>query len=247
MAETRLSDYLAFLRDLTEHGFDYFLEGGQAVNFWAEFYAERVGGGGLKDFAPFTSKDCDIWGGYPLLRYLREQKRVGRLIMSSSPADGQVAIFKIPGDPERVVDILSNVFGIPAHQLDRLRERSLSIREIRVLDPLFLFQSKCCCLIGLDQAGRQDGRHVRMLCKIVPAHLAELLAQTIAGNLTERALIKELKVLQKILKVRQVKAALEVVALAPADLIPAAQLRPEHRRVVRDAFAGLMRGTSWEA
>lgn len=154
MAETRVSDYLAFLRDLTGRGLDYFLEGGQAVNFWAEFYDERAGGEGLRNFAPFTSKDCDIWAGHGLLQYLRERNDGGRLIARKSPADGQVAIFKMPGDPERVVDILSNVFGIPAHQLDRTKERSLTVRQIRVIDPLFLFQSKCCCLIDLDQGGR---------------------------------------------------------------------------------------------
>ena len=225
MGETRVSDYLEFLRDLTGRGLDYFLEGGQAVNFWAEFYDERAGGESLKNFAPFTSKDCDIWAGYALVQYLRERNELGRLITSRSPADGQVAIFKLSGDPERVVDILSNVFGIPAHQLDRTRERSLRLGQIRVLDPLFLLQSKCCCLVGLDQAGRQDGRHVRMLCHIVPAHFSELLAQTTAGQLTERALIKELKVLQQILKLQQVKRALESVGVAPASLLPVDPLR----------------------
>lgn len=225
MADTRPSDYFAFLRDLTGKGLDYFLEGGQAVNFWAEFYGSRIGGETLKDFAPFTSKDCDIWAGYPLLQYLREQKDVGRLITSSSPADGQVAIFKLAGEPERVVDILSNVFGVPAHELDRAKQRSLTIGDIRVLDPLFLLKSKCSCLVGLDQTGRQDERHVRMLCCIVPAHFSELLAQAVAGNLMERALINELKALQKILENKQVKQAIEMVGVAPGELIPVDSLR----------------------
>ncbi len=38
MPETRISDYAAFLRDLGASNTDYFLGGGQAVNFWAEFY-----------------------------------------------------------------------------------------------------------------------------------------------------------------------------------------------------------------
>lgn len=197
----------------------------KVVNFWAEFYAEKVGGDTLRCFAPFTSKDCDIWAGYPLLQYLRQQKISGRLIMSSSPADGQVAIFKIAGEPERIVDILSNVFGIPAHQIERTRKRSLTIGEIKVIDPLLLFQSKCSCLIGLDQAGRQDEHHVRMLCHIVPAHLIELIAQAASGNLTERALINEIKVFQQILAYPQVLRALGVVDVDAADLIPVTHLQ----------------------
>lgn len=64
-----------------------------------------------------------------------------------------------------------------------------------------------------------------MLCHIVPAHLSELLAQTVAGNLAERALIKEVKVLQQILKLQRVCRALELVDVAPAALIPVGHLR----------------------
>lgn len=225
MAATRLSDYLAFLQELSANGLDYFLEGGQAVNFWAEYYDDLPGGESLINFAPFTSKDCDIWAGYPLLKFLREHKIAGQLITSKSPADGQVAIFKIPGDPERIVDILSNVFGIPEHQIARTRERSLNVGEIRVLDPLFLFQSKCSCLVGLDQVGRQDERHVRMLCHIIPAHLSALLGQIIEGNLTERAFLKEIKVLQSVLKIQRVRRALEIIDIAPASLFPVKEFK----------------------
>jgi len=191
-----------------------------AVNFWAEFFGERAGGETLKDFAPFTSKDCDIWAGYPLVQYLREQKGKGRLIIGSSPADGQVAIFKMPGSPERVVDILSNVFGIPAHQLDRTRERSLTVSRVRVLDPLFLFQSKCHCLIGLDQAERQDEKHLRILMVILPEYLRELLAEAQARRITQRAFINELKLLRQILRDRIVRRALESLRVDPEGLIP---------------------------
>jgi hypothetical protein len=127
MAETRLGDYFAFLRDLGSSGAYYFLEGGQAVNFWAEYYSEKDSGASLASFAPFTSKDCDIWASYAVLQYLRQKKDIGRLITGNSPADGQVGVFRITGDPELVVDIMSNVYGVPSHQLDRLKNRSLLI------------------------------------------------------------------------------------------------------------------------
>lgn len=225
MAETRLADYLGFLLDLGSSGADYFLEGGQAVNFWAEYYSAKGNASVLSTFAPFTSKDCDIWASYALLQYLRRKCDGGRLITGTSPADGQVGVFRIAGHPELVVDILSNVYGIAAHRLDRLKARALRIEGIRVMDPLFLFQSKCHCLLGLDQSARQDERHVRMLCHIVPEHLLGLLEQTMAGNLTERALISELKLLQTILKTQPVKRALELVEVAPAVLIPVERLR----------------------
>jgi len=36
-----LADYLGFLTELGETGEPYFLEGGQAVNFWAEYFSAK--------------------------------------------------------------------------------------------------------------------------------------------------------------------------------------------------------------
>ena len=98
------------------------------------------------------------------------------------------------------IDLLSNVYGIPQSKAKQLKERSLVIQGIRVIDPIFLFQSKCHCLLGLDQVGRQDEKHLRMLCFIVREHQEGLLSETIADRLSQRALINEVKFLQKFLK-----------------------------------------------
>ena len=42
--KTKPEDYLAFLQQLDEAGQPYFLEGGQAVNFWAEYFSNRERG-----------------------------------------------------------------------------------------------------------------------------------------------------------------------------------------------------------
>ena len=53
--EFRLSDYLGFLTDLGATEEPYFLEGGQAVNFWAEYFSAKDSGDALAQFRPFTS------------------------------------------------------------------------------------------------------------------------------------------------------------------------------------------------
>ena len=45
--EFRLSDYLGFLIDLGSTEEPYFLEGGQAVNFWAEYFSAKDSGDAL--------------------------------------------------------------------------------------------------------------------------------------------------------------------------------------------------------
>jgi hypothetical protein len=41
--DTTVSDYVPLLQSLSESGHPYFLEGGLAVNFWAEFISAEVG------------------------------------------------------------------------------------------------------------------------------------------------------------------------------------------------------------
>lgn len=88
---------------------------------------------------------------------------------------------------------MTNVYGVPEEKIKHLKDRTLVIREIRVIDPILLFQSKCHCLLALDQTDRQDQKHLRMLCLLIPEYIKELIGQTIAGRLTQRALINELR------------------------------------------------------
>jgi hypothetical protein len=225
MPETRISDYAAFLRDLGASKADYFLGGGQAVNFWAEFYSGMDGGADLTSFRPFTSKDCDIWVSYAAFQYIRTKTGIGKLVVGTSPADGQLGILSLDTSPVVSVDLMTSVYGVPQETLPRLMERALVIGEIRVIDPIFLFQSKCCCLLGLDQIGRQDEKHVRMLTFVLPAHFESLLGEATEGRITQRALINELKLLKRILKLQKVRQALQNIGTDPATLFPAKQLR----------------------
>jgi len=225
MPETRISDYAAFLRALGASKADYFLGGGQAVNFWAEFYSGRNAEAYLTSFRPFTSKDCDIWVSYDAFQYIRNKTGIGKLVVGTSPADGQLGILSLDTSPVVTVDLMTSVYGVPQETLPRLMERALVIGEIRVIDPIFLFQSKCCCLLGLDQIGRQDEKHVRMLTFILPAHFEGLLGAAIGKRITQRALINELKLLKKIIKLQKVRKALQTIGTDPANLFPTKQLR----------------------
>ncbi len=70
--EADVGAYVGFLRSLNEQCETQFLIGGQAVNFWAEIVSRRNGKGGLLNFQPFTSKDCDIWVDSQSWQFVRE-------------------------------------------------------------------------------------------------------------------------------------------------------------------------------
>ncbi len=73
--ETRIADYLDFLGDLGAANAPYFLEGGQAVNFWAEYFSNKGAGESIERFRPFTSKDCDLWVSYAAFRHIESTTR----------------------------------------------------------------------------------------------------------------------------------------------------------------------------
>ena len=78
-SDHQFADYLDFLTDLASAGTPYFLEGGQAVNFWAEYFSAKNSGEGLIQFQPFTSKDCDIWVSLAALRHIESRSALGTL------------------------------------------------------------------------------------------------------------------------------------------------------------------------
>lgn len=223
--DTRPEDYLGVLKSLTDEGCSYFLEGGQAVNFWAEYFTLREGGViALEKYQPFTSKDCDLWVSMAALKHF-EAKLDGQLKKGTSPADGQLAVFTTRGKPPLKIDLMSGVFGISPADIGRLEKRALAVRGIKLLDPLFLFKGKCHNLIKLPQSGRQDLKHLRMLGLILPAYLEELLEEVKTGGLDERQLLKEIKLLLQMGKDGWVRQALKKAEFTLAEVIPIEILR----------------------
>lgn len=217
--ESGVEDYLGFLQSLWTKHRSQFLFGGQAVNFWAEYFDRKSHPPELGSFRPFTSKDCDIWVSAPVWNEIKNQEG-DRLVLGSSPADGQLGMLTLQKAPPRIVDLLSSVYGIRMQDLDRVCERAPVFSGVKVLDPIYLFLSKCHCLLGLDQSGRQDERHVRLLALILPEYLALLMAKAGEEGITDRAILREIKLLLKILGSRACRRAMDQLEIDPDSLIP---------------------------
>jgi hypothetical protein len=107
---------------------------------------------------------------------------------------------------------------------------------MRVIDPLYLFLSKCHCLLGLDQTDRQDERHVRMLALILPEYLILLIEDADTGKLDDRPLLKEIKLLRKISSTSTCRRAMQLLGIDAESLIPWARLESSHsERLVKFA------------
>lgn len=216
-AEAGVEDYLGFLNSLSEAKAEYFLEGGQAVNFWAEYIDAQIQGRPMSPMRPFTSKDCDIWVSNATWKVLKRNPAVRK---GSSPADGQLGILTLSEEPPRVVDVLQSVYGSDVSEYPRLMQRALDDGTVRVIDPLYLFLSKCHCYLHLPQADRQDERHVRMMAMILPEYLTLRIADAEASTISDRDLLKEIKLLKKISASGPCRRAMQALGIESQSLIP---------------------------
>jgi hypothetical protein len=131
-----------------------------------------------------------------------------------------MGILHLDGNRGHCVDLLSNVFGIPEQELKRTYERALLFDGVRVLDPIFLFRSKCHCLVNLDQLTRQDRKHFGMLVLILPAYFKMLHAAALTGEIKERRLISEIKLFRALVKDKWIRKALKETGLELDSLLP---------------------------
>lgn len=125
----------------------------------------------LHSLRPFTSKDCDIWVS-PQARTEIRKTESSRLVQGVTPAEGQLGILILQQAPLRIVDFMSGIYGVRQQELARFCERAPVFSDIKVIDPIFLFRSKCHCLLRLDQSDRHDERHVRMMALVLPEYLS---------------------------------------------------------------------------
>lgn len=214
----KIFDQLTHLVDFPPR---YFIIGGQAVNIWADFF---IGNGckSLLEFKPFTSRDCDVWVDYEAYKQIDSMFEFATVIKSESPIDGQLAVVRTNEDPALVIDFLSLVYGIRQETIPRLQIRAKDLKGIYVLDPLYLLKAKCNNLANLPQAGRQDEKHVKMLLHIVPAHLELVYNSLKEGEVSERDVIKEFKLLLEFEKDHSVRKVMQELNRKLADLLPGA-------------------------
>ncbi len=74
--------------------------------------------------------------------------------------------------------------------------------------------------MGLPQGDRQDERHVRMLALILPEYISLLIDESDRGNIPERDLLKEIKLLKKTSSSAVCRRCMESLGIACESLIP---------------------------
>lgn len=184
-----LARYLPELERLADAGVDLVLVAGQAVNFWAKFYSRQSEA--LIEFAPFVSKDVDLFGEVQCL-YELPKILDGELKRFSDVRQSVVGIFTTNSDPPLVFELLRTLYGPVSSE--RILERSLHIGKIHLIDPISLLVCKVHNATGIDQERRQDIRHVKMMTHVVHAYYCDGL-EKVGDLMTPRQFINEVRYL----------------------------------------------------
>jgi hypothetical protein len=187
LRQTGFADYLELLRVLDEQQAEALIVGGQAVNFWAEVFEEEEPE--LRQYRPFTSADLDLHRpNLAAKRLLRA--RAGSVETDRDPFGKAFTLvshtFLIRGKAGTVLAV-DDLKTVPGLRPDELRKGALVVEfsgvRLRVLNPIASLKAKLHNVGAIDQQGRQDEKHVRILIPCVRGFLRRLVmeAQT-SGN-----------------------------------------------------------------
>jgi hypothetical protein len=164
------SRILAKLADL-EH--PVVLVGGQALNFWASYYEDRVAA--LAEGAPYTSKDIDFLGSREAVkecaRRLGGKAKLTTLDDMNTPNTGIVMFLDDDGNP-RQIDFLGSLAGIPETYYESIEativdERDAPVATLRVMDPISCLKGRAHNVVylpGYDNDHARNQLRAAILC-----------------------------------------------------------------------------------
>lgn len=170
-----IKDIFYALQDLD---LDIVLVGGQAINFWAINYRDRLPE--LEQYLPFSSEDIDFYGGR-LEANAVHQILGGDLTLNKNfdrSSNAGVLVTNYQGKKLRI-DFLSSVFGLNDDEISQTAliyqgKEQLAGLKLAVLNPILCLEGKLKSLVGLPQAGRQDLKHLKMSIPIVRVYLSSI-------------------------------------------------------------------------
>ena len=160
------------------------LVGGQAVNLWALYYEDRT-----RDLAPFVSRDVDVLGDRDTLKLLGKLAGAKPQFFPLRPPSNEVGVViaKDAAGAPMLIEVLRYVHGASNEELQEpaylfaLGETQV---RVQVPGPIALLRAKVANLVDLKQTGRQDGRHVLILERVLPAYLGDLRVSAREGRMT---------------------------------------------------------------
>lgn len=165
--------------------------GGHAVNLWATYYSGR-GDQELRAFAPFISKDGDI--------YLRDAELAQAIantagwVFEKNPEPRSAVLGRIvleKGGVRLDVHVMREVNGLSEADLAKTETLTLEDGTVYCLPaPDIMLKAKLSNLNTIDQEKRQDERHTRIMISCCRHYLSDSFEACRSGKLSEREAVE---------------------------------------------------------
>jgi hypothetical protein len=176
-------------------------------------------------FLPFRSKDLDLVGTMELLTALYRHFS-GKLTRAEprSPVLGRIDIPRKGGRFLRV-EVLHTVLGLTRKELERAVRIEVAGIVGRIPFPHLVLKAKLANAAVIDQDGRPDVKHVRMMLVCTQAFIREFLLNCRAGQVRERALVNLLEEIREVVSSPEALKAAKVWNLDLAAVWPMEELK----------------------
>jgi hypothetical protein len=206
--------------------------GGHAVNIWALTYSSRLGLQ-LQSYAPFTTKDLDLWGPRKILDSLAQKYDV-EIILSPprSPGVGYVVIPK--GNLQLKVELLTGVNGIRRIEEQNGVQLNILGTKVRVLDAISCLKAKIANAADLDQSNRQDIKHVKIMKLCAREFAVDMIVQGDQGKISERLAINYLEDLRETIASSKAKSVTRKWDILFENVMPIEAIRQSTMAKVRN-------------
>jgi hypothetical protein len=238
-----LRQFSEVLKIRNTEGEPYVLVGGQAVNYWAERYLSIEAE--LEKLQPFTSQDIDFKGNRTDVERIAQQLNLNP---NYPPKVAMTALsgfipFQI-GNLKSSIEIVRRIPGISAHIETPAIQAVWNGKTIRVLDPISLLACKLELATTVQQKGRQDVVHLKILLPCVRAFLDELLQQVDLSRLP----VKDwLKIVNQVLKLTTSHRAQRIASkhhINWPDILPLPRIaKSQNEKITRFREKQLNRGS----
>jgi hypothetical protein len=213
-------------------GRPYVVIGGQAVNYWATRYLKDEPA--LLAWQPFTSNDLDFRGNRDdVMRIAAHLKRSARFPHKKLMTAFAGAILWNIGEGMSAIDLVRHVPGVTTAEVEKLAiAHEFSGQPIRVIDPVSLLKCKLDLAFTVDQSGRRDAEHVRILVICVRAFVRETLRGVEAGELPARGWLGAVERVLKLAESTLGRKATQRLNVDWLQVLPEAEIAASQSRLV---------------
>ena len=206
--------------------------GGQAVNIWASVYSARIGLP-LQSYAPFTTKDLDLWGPRKILESLAQKYNVK--VTLSPPRGPGIGYVVIPRGPAHLkVELLTSLYGMRRIEEQNGIQLNILGVTIRVLDAISCLKAKIANAADLDQSNRQDVKHVHIMKLCAREFAMDILAQGGKGQISERLAVNYLQDLRATIAGPKTKLVTAKWEISFDEVIPIEAIRQSTMQKVQN-------------